>query len=107
MSYRFGPSSVRSVAHVGRLGDREDMLRLASPDRVRLAGRLEPLGRELADRLEHPEALVRPPHEALLDERLEHVEVGVADRLGRLERAAAGKTASRAKSCCSSASSRS
>ena len=54
---------------------------------------LELLDRELANRLEHPEALLaeaaRPsPHEALVEERRERVEIGVADCLGRLERAA-------------------
>ena len=43
----------------------------------------------LADRLQHPEALVRVTDEALLDERLERVEVGVAGRFGGLEGATA------------------
>jgi hypothetical protein len=42
----------------------------------------------LADRLKHPVALGREAEEALLDERLESVEVGSADVLGRVQRAA-------------------
>jgi hypothetical protein len=42
------------------------------------------------DRLEHPEAPVVPDaDEALVGERLERVQIGFADRFGRLERAAA------------------
>ena len=44
---------------------------------------------KLADRLEHPIALVREAHKALLDERLQDVEVRAADLLGGFERAAA------------------
>ena len=62
----------------------------ASPDASRL------LARELADRLEHPEALLAEraraaSDEALVEQRGERVEVGVADRLGGLERAAAAE----------------
>src|SRR5256885_685691 len=42
---------------------------------------LELFGRILADRLEHPVALVREPQQALLDERLQRVEVGASDLL--------------------------
>ena len=49
---------------------------------------LEPLRRVLPDRLQHPVALVREAQQALLDERLQRVEVGVRDLLGRVERAA-------------------
>ena len=49
----------------------------------------EPLERELADRLEHPEALVRVADQALLDERLQRVEIGVSHAFGRLQRATA------------------
>ena len=52
---------------------------------------LEPLGRVLPDRLEHPETLPLPAEQALVDQRLERVDVGVADLLGRLERAAAAE----------------
>ena len=56
---------------------------------VEFGTRPQALRRELPNRLEHPEALVAPADEALVDERLERVEVRVADRLGRRERAAA------------------
>src|SRR5437764_11409161 len=46
------------------------------------------LGSELSDRLEHPEPLAGVPDEALVDERLENVEVGGAHLLGCLECAA-------------------
>ena len=49
------------------------------------------LERELADRFEHPEAVAGVAKEALVDERLEEVEVGVADVFGGVERAAAGE----------------
>jgi hypothetical protein len=45
------------------------------------------------DRLEHPVAAVGEAQEALLDERLQGVEVGVGDFLCRLERATAGEDA--------------
>ena len=51
----------------------------------------EALGGELADRLQHPEAVARVAQQALLDERLEDVEVGVADVFGGVERAPAGE----------------
>ena len=60
-----------------------------------LALALEPLGRVLADRLQHPVALVREAEQALLDERLQRVEVGACDLLRRLQRAAAGEDGER------------
>ena len=61
-------------------------------DRLGFVRLFELLARVLADRLEHPEAAARPAaQEALVDERLQLVEVGVADGLGRLEREAAGE----------------
>ncbi len=57
-----------------------------------LTALLQPLERVLTDCLEQGVARltvdVLLPEQALLDERRERVEVGVADRLGRLERAA-------------------
>jgi hypothetical protein len=55
------------------------------------ARRAEPLERVLADRLQHPEALARVAEEALVDERLQRVEVRFADLLGGFQRAAAGE----------------
>ena len=51
----------------------------------------ELLERVFADCLEHPEALVRVAEQALLDERLQPVEVGAGDLLGGPERAAAAE----------------
>ena len=52
---------------------------------------MESLGGELADRLEHPEALAPVSQQALVDERLEDVEIGAADVFGRIKSAAAGE----------------
>src|SRR5947208_14731463 len=57
----------------------------------RLARLLEALERELADRLQHRVPLAVEADEALLDERLQPVEVTVRNLLGRLQRAAAGE----------------
>lgn len=51
----------------------------------------ELLPRVLPDRLQHPVALVREAEEALLDEGLQGVEVGVCDLFRCLKRAAAGE----------------
>jgi hypothetical protein len=51
----------------------------------------ESFGSELADRLQHPEAITRVTKKALLDERLKDVEVGVAHGLRRVQGAAAGE----------------
>ncbi len=77
-------------------GNLEHPLGVAAADVGCLARGVELLDREFADRLEHPEALLaeaaRPsPHEALVEKRRERVEIGVADCLGRLERAAPAK----------------
>src|SRR5436190_9173800 len=59
---------------------------------VSFAARLEQLACELPDRLQHPEAAALPAAEqALLEQRLERVEVGLAHLLGRLDREAAGE----------------
>ena len=65
---------------------------------------LEPLRRVLPDRLEHPVAApVRgEAKEALLDERLQGVEVGVATSSAASSVQPPAKTERRAKSCCSS-----
>ena len=54
-----------------------EVLRVTAFALIALARLLEPLRRVLADRLEHPVAPVGEADEALLDERLERVEVGV------------------------------
>jgi hypothetical protein len=64
---------------------------LAAAQAVGLAGELELLGRVLADRLEHRVALVVEAEQALVDEPLEHVQLGGADLLRGRQRAAAGE----------------
>ena len=61
-----------------------------------LAGSLEEIARELADRLQHPEALLSEPactsaNQALVEERRKDIEVGIADGLGGLQSAAAAE----------------
>jgi hypothetical protein len=51
----------------------------------------ELLGGKLADRLEHPVALARETEQALLDERLQRVEVGVSDFFGGVHPAASSE----------------
>ena len=68
----------------------------ASTQGVLLAGCVEPLERELPDRLEHPEALLAvrigaAADEALVEQRRQRVEVGAADLLRVLERGAAAE----------------
>ena len=65
------------------------MVGVAPVDGVGLPLLLENLMRELADRLEHPEALGGPPQQALVNQRLQAGYVGVGDLLGGLERAPA------------------
>ncbi len=84
------------LAQVRRAGDREHPLRMPYANLVRLVRLLEPLRSELADRLEQPEPLVSdtfgpPAHEALVKQRRERVELGVANVLRRVERAAASE----------------
>src|SRR3989304_1876559 len=64
---------------------------VAGAQRLSLAGCLESLGGVFADRLEHREPLVGVAQEALVDERLEGVEIGLRHLVGRLERGAAAK----------------
>src|SRR5204862_8261727 len=69
---------------------------LQPPQGTLLPRGLQALPCELADRLEHPEALVpvrigAAADEALVEQRRKRVEVRVADRFGRLESAAAAE----------------
>ncbi len=82
--------------------DPEHALGVAAADVVGFARPHEPLARELADRLEHPEALFAeeadaPADEALVQQRSERFEVCVADGLGGFERATAAKDGQPAK----------
>ena len=79
---------------------RQDVLTLGmTPVQLTCEARLlEPFEREFADRLEHPVALLAEPpgaaaQEALVKQRSESVEIGVAHRLRGLQRAAAAEHA--------------
>ena len=73
-----------------RLGQGEDQAR--SRRRTSAASLwVELLRGVLADRLEQPVPLARQAEQALLEQRLERVQVGVADGLGSLEDAAVGE----------------
>ena len=50
---------------------------------------------EFADRLEHPHAFTGSPHEALVEQGREHVQVGVAHGLDRVDRRSAGEDGER------------
>src|SRR5207248_4167886 len=76
---------------ISLLGEREKVVGEAAAERPRFAGAFELLGRVFTDRLEHPETIVAVTKKALVDERLERVEVRVGDLLGRLEGAAAAE----------------
>src|SRR3954452_24820194 len=67
------------------------MLSVAFAEHTRLSDQLELLPGVLTDGLEHPEAILRAADEALLDQRLQHVQVGVTDLFRSLERAATGE----------------
>ena len=67
------------------------MLRVAAVELLGLPRLLEPAHCVLADRLQHPEPIVCVAEKALVDERLERVEIGVGHLLGVAERAAAGE----------------
>ena len=76
---------------VDRGSDSQVVLGVPSPELARFAQLLELLRRIVADHLEHPEAPLGTAKKALLDERLEGVQVGLGHPFGRLERAAAGE----------------
>ena len=71
-----------------RFGDVEHVESMPPAQFSLLAARGQALPGVLADRLQHPEALARVPEEALVDQRLEGVDVRPCKLLGRLERAA-------------------
>ena len=62
---------------------------MTAPQPLRLPRFLEPLKRVVADRLQHPEALVDVAEEALVDEGLQRVQIRVCHLLGGCQRAAA------------------
>src|SRR6266536_2737958 len=59
---------------LGELPELEEIRGAPAPDVLRVAALVEPLERELADRLQHPEAAVREADEALVDQRLQCVQ---------------------------------
>ena len=76
---------------LGFLRQAQEIVGVALPETVTVSLVLESLGGVLADRLQHPEALLRVPQQALVDERLQDVEARADDLLGRLEGAAAAE----------------
>ena len=86
---------------VGRSRDGEVVLGVAAPQRDVLAGGSESLRGELADRLQHPVArlavLLAPAKQALVQQGLERVRVGIAHALRRLVVAAAREDRERTK----------
>jgi hypothetical protein len=73
------------------LGKRAEVVGVAAAQIIGFAPSLELVDRVLPDRLEHRDAVPKPPYEALVEQRLERVEVGGTDIFGCLERAAAGE----------------
>ena len=69
----------------------DEVLCVAAPQLLRLAGVVEPLDGVLANRLEHPEAFLGPADEALLDKRLEEIHVRIGHVLRDVEREAPGE----------------
>ena len=75
-------AQVRGVEQLEQVGEQTPQQRIVLLVR-------ELLGRELANRLEHPEAVGLPAaDEALVHQRLQELDVGVCDPLGRFERPA-------------------
>ena len=64
------------------LEQREVVLGVTTGERIGLAVLVQPFARIVADRLEHPVALVREAEQVLLDQRLQRLDVGSADLLG-------------------------
>ncbi len=81
----------RLVGHPEGLRELEKEPGVPPPKQSFVARLAEPLRCKLSDRLEHPVALVRETEEALLDERLHGVEVGVRHLLRGRKSAAAGE----------------
>lgn len=82
---------------VVRLESREKVVRVPAGMLVSCPGGLQPLTRELADRFQHPVALVGEANEALLDERLQDVEVGRRNVSCGFEGAPSGEDRKRAR----------
>src|SRR6266516_3199627 len=76
---------------VGELGELDVVVGVPAAHRVGFASFLQQLAGVLADRLQHPEALLRVPEQALVEQGLQAGDVGAGYLLGRLERAAAAE----------------
>ncbi len=74
-------------ARLGLVGEAQEVLRMSPAEATGLVRVVETLSRVLADRLEHREARLVVANEALIDERLERIDVRFGHRFGRLERA--------------------
>jgi hypothetical protein len=68
--------------HWSFLEQREVVVGVSAGNRIGLAGLVQPFARILADRLEHPVALLCETEQAFLDQRLQPFDVGAADFLG-------------------------
>ncbi len=86
----FGPPS-RVQLRTCAFAECDEPVRVTVVELARVREPFEPLCRELADRLEHPVAVAGAAEQALVDQRRDRVDVGAADLLGGLERAAAGE----------------
>ena len=93
-----------SMFNVRRVPERDDPFRVHATQFFGVGALVEALGRVLADRLEHRVAAAVAADEALVDERVEEVGVGIRTSLGRVERPAAGEDREPANSCCSAVS---
>jgi hypothetical protein len=78
---------------IDAFGEREVDVEVAPSGLLQLAGLLEKLERELADRLQQRVALAVEADEALVHERLDRVEARARNGFRRLERPAAGEHA--------------
>ncbi len=81
MAHRFACIQLAGI-EIRALEEGEEELGVPATHILGVRRILEALERVLADRVEHAEPAAAPlPHEILDDERLEHVEVGIADGL--------------------------
>ena len=84
---------------VRRACDLQVVLGVEAPDLRVLRCRSQVFGRQLENRFQHPVArassLFAPPDQALVEQRLERVRVGAANRLGCFVRAASGEDGQR------------
>ncbi len=82
---------VSPALRVGALGECLEIGGMPLGEGIAVGTRGQLLERELADGLEHVEALARPADHALVDERGECIDLGIAHGFRGFEREAAGK----------------